>query len=58
MTVPQVADELIVSRKTIWRAVWAGELAHVKIGRLVRIERSALEAYIAANRHDAPRITR
>ncbi|WP_404381473.1 helix-turn-helix domain-containing protein [Caenispirillum salinarum] len=46
LTVKGCADELQVSTKTIYRAVWSGALvAHRVAGRL-RISPAALEAYL------------
>lgn len=49
LRIPEVAAELRVGRSTIYRYIEAGELPVVRIGprKLTRIERSALEAYIA-----------
>jgi excisionase family DNA binding protein len=47
-TVPQVADELLVSPRTIYRAIERGELPAVRIGERgrLRVPDSALEHLI------------
>lgn len=42
LTVPEVARELRVSERTIYSMIKRGELAHVKIGRLMRVPRRFL----------------
>lgn len=44
-----VADELRCSADSVLRAVARGDLIAVKYGRLVRIRRSALDAFLAAH---------
>lgn len=50
-TIDTAAQELAVSRDTIQRAVKAGRLPVVRIGRLVRIEPADLDAFRQRNRH-------
>ncbi|MGH3222559.1 MAG: helix-turn-helix domain-containing protein [Streptosporangiaceae bacterium] len=50
LTVPQVADLLSVSSKTVRRLISSGELKSVRIGTAVRIAPEDLAAYIAALR--------
>jgi excisionase family DNA binding protein len=51
LRVAEVALELGVSEKTVWRRVWAGELAVVRFGRgrraPVLVPRGALANYLA-----------
>ena len=46
MTVKDVAAYCGTSDKTIWRAVWSGQLAYVRLGRLVRISDEDLRRWI------------
>jgi excisionase family DNA binding protein len=55
LTVPQVAKLLQLSERQIFRLIDAGELATVRIGRSLRIQRSALEEFIQNNRVEATR---
>lgn len=45
MTVAEVAAFLRVNPRTVWRRLAAGDLPKVKVGRAVRVPRSAVEAY-------------
>jgi len=46
LTVPQVAERLQVSRRTVWTMIHRGELATVRIGRLRRVLSSDLIDYL------------
>lgn len=46
LTVNEVAAELAVVPPTVYRLIWKGELAGVKIGRTVRVRRSDLTAFV------------
>lgn len=46
-TVPELAKELNISIRTAWRLVHERQIAHVKIGRSVKIPREAIHAFIA-----------
>lgn len=46
MTVPEVADELRVSRMTVYRRIHDGELKAVRIGRGLRVAEKDLSALI------------
>jgi excisionase family DNA binding protein len=50
----EVADQLRVSRATVYRLIASGDLAAVHVGkrRLTRVERSALDAYIERLRRE------
>jgi excisionase family DNA binding protein len=52
LNIPEVAAELRVTRSTVYRYIDDGLLPTVHIGprRLTRIERTALDAYIAKSR--------
>ncbi|WP_238598610.1 helix-turn-helix domain-containing protein [Saccharothrix sp. ALI-22-I] len=50
LSVGDAAARLSVSEATIRRAVRSGELAHVRIGRAVRVAVTDLDAYAAARR--------
>jgi excisionase family DNA binding protein len=45
-TVEEAQDYLSVSRMTIFRLLKAGDLRRVKIGRVTRIPRASLDAFI------------
>ena len=47
LTVPEIADELRVSKMTVYRLVNDRELPSVRIGRSVRVRRADLDHYIA-----------
>jgi excisionase family DNA binding protein len=47
LTVPEVAAVLRCSESKAWRLVWDGRLASFKIGRLVRVSRAQLDAFMA-----------
>ncbi|OKI34584.1 hypothetical protein A6A25_25285 [Saccharothrix sp. CB00851] len=50
LSVGDAAARLSVSEATIRRAIRSGELAHVRIGRAVRVAVVDLDAYAAARR--------
>lgn len=52
LTVDEVAAELGLVSKSIWRRVADGRIPCVRDGHFVRILRSQIEAYIEANRTD------
>ena len=45
LTVPEVAARLRLSKSTVWRLVYSGELESVKRGRSRRITPEAVGAY-------------
>jgi excisionase family DNA binding protein len=47
------AEPLHCSPRMVRKLVETRQLAHVKVGRLVRIEPEAIDAYIARNRVEA-----
>ena len=54
MTPIEAAERARVSAKSIYRWASRGDLGRVRLGRLVRIRRSDLEAFLDRN-HDPPR---
>jgi len=50
LTVPDVANLLQVSERTVWSWIHSGLLAYSRYGRLVRIDPDAVEAFDAARR--------
>lgn len=47
LTVAEVAAALRVSRMTVYRLVEVGELQAFRIGHSIRIDRAALDGYLA-----------
>jgi excisionase family DNA binding protein len=47
LTPEQVADELQVGRSKVYGMLASGEIPSVKLGRLIRVPRALLEAWIA-----------
>lgn len=50
LTPKQVAQELNVSIWVVYRLVKRGDLVAIKVGRLLRVPESSLEAFIDLNR--------
>jgi excisionase family DNA binding protein len=50
LDIPSAASYLSVSVKTIRRLIGGGELAHYRVGRVIRIAVADLEEYMAAQR--------
>ena len=48
-----VAEKLGISTKTLDRRIFEGELAHIKMGRLVLVRECDLEDYLNRCRHPA-----
>jgi excisionase family DNA binding protein len=46
LTLNQAAEYLALSHWTLRRLVWRGDLPHVRIGRLVQLDRADLDAWI------------
>jgi excisionase family DNA binding protein len=46
LTITEVADELALSRSTIYELVASGRLETVRIGRARRVPRAALDAFV------------
>lgn len=49
LTVKEIAEELRVSKMTIYRAIEVGQLEAIKIGRAFRVKRASYEAWISQN---------
>lgn len=47
MTVQAAADELGVSRYSIYQLMWSGAVQSVKVGRCRRIVRQSFDTYIS-----------
>jgi excisionase family DNA binding protein len=45
----EVAELLGIGRSKVWQMIWSGELPVIRMGKLVRIPRSRLEAWIESN---------
>ena len=43
--VPQVAQEMAVSVRSVWRLISEGELKVVRIGKSVRVKRDSMQAF-------------
>jgi excisionase family DNA binding protein len=52
LTVQEVADELRLDRRTVYRYLRQGQLRGQKLGGIWRIRRSALTAFLEARRHN------
>ncbi|MCW8087674.1 helix-turn-helix domain-containing protein [Sabulicella glaciei] len=50
LTIPDVAALLLVSERTVHRLVAKGTLRRHRVGRLVRISRADLQAYLTRQR--------
>lgn len=48
LTVDQVGAYLVVSRWTVYQLIWSGQLRSVRIGRMHRIPRHVVDAYVSA----------
>jgi excisionase family DNA binding protein len=47
MTVQEAADELAISRWSVYRLIWDGRVQSIQLGRCRRIVRQSLEEYLA-----------
>ncbi len=52
--VKQAGVFLGVSDWTVRELIWRGDLSHVRVGRLIRLDMRDLEAFIAKNRSEGP----
>ena len=57
LKVEQAAEILNCSRSLAWRLIWSGKLPHIKLGRVVRVPRKALEVFIDQNQVHRPTLT-
>jgi excisionase family DNA binding protein len=55
LTVPEVARELGISERSVWRLIEMGELSPHRFGAATRIKREELDAYVERSRSRAPR---
>jgi putative molybdopterin biosynthesis protein len=46
LTVPETAERLRVSAKTVYRLVWSGQLPAHRIGSQIRIDERELESWL------------
>lgn len=46
LRIPEVAAELRLARSSVYQLIQTGELPVVRIGRAVRVPRSALESWV------------
>ncbi len=53
MTVAEVADQMRVSKMTVYRLVHSGELQAVRVGRSFRVPESAVEEFLAKSYFEA-----
>lgn len=53
LTRAEAAEMLGVTERWVQRAVGRGDFPHVKVGKLVRVRRSDIDAYIAAQTRPA-----
>lgn len=54
LTLKQAAEELGLPVWTLRRAIWDGELAQMRIGRGIRVDRDDLEAWLARQKVRGP----
>ncbi len=54
LTLKQAADELGVKVWTLRRAIWNGDLAQVRLGRSIRVDRNDLEVWLARQKVRGP----
>lgn len=50
LTLQEVADELAVNERMVWRLIHNHSLQATHVGKLVRVHREDLDAYIADQR--------
>jgi excisionase family DNA binding protein len=50
LSIPEAAEFLNISSWQVRRLVWRGDLPSVRIGRLVRLDREDLDAYVASQK--------
>ena len=54
LTLQQAAEELGLKVWTLRRAIWDGDLAQMRIGRVIRIDRKDLEAWLERQKVRGP----
>ncbi len=55
LTVPEVAAELGISERSVWRLIEEGELPAHRFGASTRIRREDLDSYIDRSRRERPK---
>ncbi len=55
LTIPQVAETLGIGKTLAWQLVARGEIPSMRLGRLVRVPRAALEDWLVAQAGQQPR---
>ncbi len=55
-TVAELAGRLSVSRRTVERALWSGELEHYRLGARIVIAEPAAFSWLNARRIGSPRL--
>lgn len=53
LTVAEVADQMRVSKMTVYRLVHSGELEAIRVGRSFRVSEQALSDYLQKSYHQA-----
>ncbi len=54
LTIPQVAELLGVHENSVRRRISAGQMPHIRDGRILRVPRDGLLAYLASRMPSAP----
>lgn len=57
LTVAEVADQMRVSKMTVYRLVHSGELPAVRVGKSFRVPQRALSEYLASAFYEADQIS-
>lgn len=57
-TVAELAEHLRLSRRTVERAIWAGDLEHYRLGARIIINETAVNTWLGAHRVGKSRIGR
>jgi len=57
LTVAEVADEMRVSRMTVYRLVHGGELPAIRVGKSFRVPDEALRQYLKASATSTERMS-
>ncbi|SNS91463.1 DNA binding domain-containing protein, excisionase family [Micrococcales bacterium KH10] len=57
LTVAEVAEQMRVSKMTVYRLVHSGELPAVRVGKSFRVPQRALDEYLAGAFYDADKLS-
>jgi len=57
LTIPETAEVLAISARTVERLLHRGELARVRIGSSVRVSVRSIESFIASREQSGPHHT-